>query len=184
MSPLSVARIECSEIRDHPVNAATPPGFRWRSTRATHFWRPVYLKRLGAAASQRLVPALIVEIGPPGAPALRRGGAEFEREAGSLVGVEGFRVGPCAHHFIVIDARRRLPVDLVAHRARLLLAGLGQRLDERRGGGSDGGIAAEEIYVLHHVDRAAGWRRPRRRIGERLQHVAIRRAVADRLQRA
>ncbi len=36
--------------------------------------------------------------------------------------------------------------------------------------------------MLHHVERAAAGHGPRRRIGKRLQHVPVRRAVADRLE--
>src|SRR5689334_5717190 len=104
--------------------------------------------------SKRLVKPLVVKVDAPDPSALCGRIAELQRMGGGLVRIEGFCVGPGGHHFIVIDARRRPPIDVVAQGAGLLLAGFGERLDVRDGCFGDGGIAAAEIHMLHHVERA------------------------------
>src|SRR5262245_35026808 len=129
--------------------AGTANGYRYRYDGASD----LITRTRGALhrrRSESLVQALVVKVDPPGRPSLRGGGAELHRMGGGLVGLEGLRVRKHRHDLVVVDARRGHSVDLVAYRARLLLAGFGQRLDQRRSRNGDGRIAAAEIDMLHH----------------------------------
>jgi hypothetical protein len=132
--------------------------------------------------AKRLVKPLVVKVDAPDPSALCGRIAELQRMGGGFVCIEGFCVSPGGHHFIVIDARRRPPIDVVAQSAGLLLAGFSECLDVRDRGFGDGGIAAAEIHVLHHIERAQR-NSARTRVGKGQERVRIRGAIADRLER-
>ena len=96
------------------------------------------------------------------------------------MGVKRLHARPRSHDRIVVRMRDGLLVDVVAHCAVLLHACLGKVPDHGPGDVAEHG---QEVDVLHHVERTAGWFRPNRTRREGVQDMLIGRAVADGFQR-
>src|SRR5262249_44467629 len=98
------------------VSAPWCPGGRTKTTKPERSLggREVMSSPLRRSCSKRLVKSLVVKVDAPDPSALCGRIAELQRMGGGFVCLEGFGVSPGGHHFIVIDARRRTPINVVA----------------------------------------------------------------------